>query len=211
LKEHLLRRVLLLLAQETNNVPLEDLAAGGVDPDWNNVLFKQDRMYTHKIMHIHYTTYDVRRGEDIVHIGSSQRNIMVLNPQFSVENIDSQHPFWYARVIGIYHANVMYIGRGNADYHPRRLDFLWVRWYHFKDAPCGWKQLKLDKLRFPPLGEPELFGFLDPNDVLRSAHIIPLLSGGKVTTDGISTSPCAQNGDDWKAYAVNRYVLKFVI
>lgn len=156
-------------------------------------------------MHIHYTSYDVRRGEDILHVGSSHCNIMVLNPRFSMETQESERPFWYARVIGIYHANVIFIGNGNADYQPRRMEFLWVRWYHFNGMPCEWRQKRLDRLHFPPLTRSESFGFLDPNDVLRSAHIIPLISEGNSCDDG-QNSPLAQSGADYKSYVINRYV-----
>lgn len=157
-------------------------------------------------MHIHYTTYDVRRAEDIIHTGTPHCNIMVLTgkPQFSFKDLDSDHPFWYARVIGIFHANVIYIGKGNNDYQPHRLDFLWVRWYHFKNRPCGWQKLRLDELHFPPLAETGSFGFLDPNDVLRSAHIVPRLSGGKMHSNEESISSCAQDGTNWNTYVINR-------
>lgn len=201
MKEHFLYRLQVLLAQDTNNPPPTIN-----DNNWENILFKHDRIYTHKIMHIHYTSYDVRRGEDILHVGSPHCNIMVLNPRFSMESRESERPFWYAQVIGIYHANIIYIGNGNADYQPRRLEFLWVRWYHFNGVPCEWRQKRLDKLHFPSLAGSESFGFLDPNDVLRSAHIIPLISEGKMYNDGQNASPLAQSNADWKSYVINRYV-----
>lgn len=206
MKEHLHRRlpVAELLSQEADSdrhLTIDDAN------DWQNVLLKHDRIYAHKIMRVHYTTYDVRRGEDIVHVGTSQCNIMVLNPLFSAENLNFQHPFWYARVIGIFHANIIYIGKGNNIYQPRRMDFLWVRWYHFeKNVPYRWSQLKLDKLCFPPLTHPASFGFLDPDDVLRSAHIIPDLHRGKVHSDGEGISRCARDGADWNFYTINRCV-----
>jgi len=46
----------------------------------------------------------------------------------SPESLDSHH-FLYARVLGAYHANVIYTGPGIRDYNARRFDFLWVRWY----------------------------------------------------------------------------------
>lgn len=193
-----------LLAGEA--AQLDDMTVDSTRADWENVLLKNDRIYKHKIMRIHYTTYDVRRGEDVVHTGSSQCNIMVLNPQFSIENMELQYPFWYARVLGVYHTNVIFIGKGNADYQPHRLDFLWVRWYHFNDAPSGWKRQRLDKLHFPPVTGDGSFSFLNPDCVLRSAHIIPSFLGGKVYSNEKSTSPCAQNDTDWKVYTINRRV-----
>lgn len=207
MKEHLLPRIRTLLLEETDNAPIGNATTEDARDDWQNVILKHDRIYAHKIMRIHYTTYDVRRGEDLIHTGTPQCNIMVLSPGFSDKNIGSEHPFWYGRVLGVYHANVIYIGKGSDNYQPRRLDFLWVRWYHFNDRPCGWQQLRLDKLHFPPLAESGSFGFLDPNHVLRSAHIIPHLSGGKVHSDGTSTSHLAQSGADWNTYVINRYVL----
>ena len=40
---------------------------------------------------------------------------------------DAQHPFWYARVIGFYHANVFF-ERKSHECRPEPVDFLFVRW-----------------------------------------------------------------------------------
>lgn len=128
-----------LLSKENNTLSLEDLAINTGD-NWTDIVFKNERFYSHKTMRIYYTSYDVRRGEDTIHIGTSKSNIMALNPDFLPEDLELEHPYWYAHVIGIYHANVVYIGKGNSDYRPRRFDFLWVRWYHFnKSVPYGWR------------------------------------------------------------------------
>ncbi|KAH7904119.1 hypothetical protein BJ138DRAFT_977516, partial [Hygrophoropsis aurantiaca] len=112
-----------------------------------------------------YTTYDVRRGQDVVNPSTSHRNIMVL-ANHSTEDSRTQHPFWYARVLGIYHANVIYTGPGMLDYNPRRMEFLWVRWYEIVEDMAGWDACQLDRLRFPPMATDGAFGFLDPKDVL---------------------------------------------
>ena len=39
---------------------------------------------------------------------------------------ENKHPYWYACVIGIFHAKVLQVGRGTAY---EQFDFLWVRWY----------------------------------------------------------------------------------
>ena len=49
-------------------------------------------------------------------------DIMVLANQAK----DPGHPFWYARVIGIFHAIVSRVGSGSAY---KQMDFLWVHWY----------------------------------------------------------------------------------
>lgn len=156
-------------------------------------------------MRVNYTTYDVRRGEDIVHVNTSHRHVMVLNKAFQEDK--NEHPFLYARVLGIFHANATYIGDENIDFCPKRIEFLWVRWYiHVKDSPSGWKSRRLDHVRFPRLTDGDAFGFLDPADVLRACHIIPCFKGGKSLLDVVGSSHWAEDRKDWKSYYINRYV-----
>jgi hypothetical protein len=161
-------------------------------------------MYKHNIMRINYTTYDVRRAEDVIHPGTSHHNVMILNPSWP----SSGHPFLYAHVLGIYHVNVIYAGAGMIDYHPRRLEFLWVRWYQWEDNhPVGWmKGTGLDQVQFPPLAHADSFDFINPSDVLRSCYIVPRFSRGKLHPDGVGISHCAQDAKDWRTYYVNQCV-----
>ncbi|KAF8237196.1 hypothetical protein L208DRAFT_1137418, partial [Tricholoma matsutake] len=57
----------------------------------------------------HYTTYDVHRRTDIINPGTPHCNIMLLvdHADGSVGSPD-QHYFLYARVLGAYHANMIY-------------------------------------------------------------------------------------------------------
>lgn len=84
----------------------------------------------------------------------------------------SDHPFLYARVLGIFHANVVYMGSQVVDYTARPYEFLWVRWFDFdpKVSPGGWSSSAFDRLRFPPMAQPDSFSFLDPEDMVRSCH-----------------------------------------
>jgi hypothetical protein len=174
--------------------------------DWQSVVLKHDRFYKHNIMRLNYTTYDVRREEDTIHAGISHCNVMTLNSAFADDS--RKHPFCYAHVLGIFHANVVYLGEQNLDYRPRRLEFLWVRWYSVdEDVQSGWKGLKLDRIRFPPItNNTEAFGFLDPVDVLRGCHVIPAFSQGKVHPDGRHFSGLARDQNDWIVYYINRYL-----
>jgi hypothetical protein len=117
----------------------------------------------------------------------------------------SDHPFRYARVLGIYHANVVYVGPGKTDYQPRRLEFLWVRWYRSVDTfHSGWSTQKLDRVQFASMTDEDAFDFVDPADVLRGCHIVPAFASGKLHTDGKGMSHCAHDSADWVAYYVNR-------
>jgi hypothetical protein len=176
-----------------------------LDPtEWQGVLFKHDRMYKHKIMHINYTSYNIRRGVDVISTGTTGgcNNVMVLAP----ETIRLYgHPFWYARVLGIYHVNVIYTGEGNTDFLPRRLEFLWVRWYELEDQlGVG----RLDRLSFLPSSDNHSFGFLDPDDVLRACHVIPVYREGLTCQNGPGLSCCSQEHDhtDWRSYNISRWV-----
>lgn len=151
-------------------------------------------------MRINYTTYDVRRAQDVLHTSSSQRNIMVLNDL----DENNQSPFRYARVLGIYHANVVYVGKGMVDYQARRMEFLWVRWYRSIRSSSDWDSETLDHIQFLPLGDDRAFSFVDPSTILRGCHIIPRFSQGKNHVDGKGLSGCAQDSLDFKNYCVNR-------
>lgn len=175
--------------------------------DPNKVLFKNDRIYRHNLLRINYTTYDIRRSQDVVNASTSHHNIMLLADPSNSDGVDppSDHTFRYARVLGVYHANVLYVGHGMLDYQPRRMEFLWVRWYENTGVTCnGWKNGQLDWINFPPMAEDNSFGFVDPSDVLRSCHIIPCFREGKLHADGKGLSHCAQDSEDWVQYYVNR-------
>lgn len=172
--------------------------------DIDDVHFKNDRLYHHNVMRINYTTYDVRRSQDNINPGTDHRDIMLL----SFAGPDSPcHQFVYARVLGIYHVNVIYTGPGMVDYHARRMEFLWVRWYEdLDDIPveASWSRRRLDRLQFPPMEEEGSFGFIDPGNVLRGCHIKPAFAFGLRHSNGMGISECAKNGKDWKIYYVNR-------
>ncbi|KAF8833432.1 hypothetical protein BDN67DRAFT_917013, partial [Paxillus ammoniavirescens] len=137
---------------------------------------------------INYTTYDVRHMQDVVNPSTDHCDIMLLS------NSES-HSFSYAHVLSIYHGNVIYCGPGSLDYKPRRLEFLWVRWFELIAPTC---QFALNKLHFVPMVDEEAFGFFDPSDVLRSCHLIPGFSTGKLHHDSVGISNTARDSDDWK-------------
>lgn len=212
LRGHLLPRIQAALRQEAESrptltcvstVPNAGLSLSPGDTPRDYVFFKRDCIYHHKVLRFNFTTYDVRRGTDIVNPGTSRRNIMLL-----ADHADGcSHRFLYARVLGAYHANVIYTGPGMRDYEARHFDFLWVRWYKVVDVgSSGWSTSTLDSVRFPPLHEDDSFGFVDPDDVLRGCHILPAFAKGKRQETKIDVSPCAKDSKDYQLYYVGRYV-----
>ncbi|CAE6528447.1 unnamed protein product [Rhizoctonia solani] len=170
-------------------------------------------MYQHKTLRINYTSYDVRRQQDVINPSTPSRFIFLpsetSNSDFEHAN-SNHHPFLYAKVLGIYHAEVSY--RNCA---PRRMDFIHVRWlYYDHDHPGGWDAFRLDRVGYEPCDTEEdnldSFDFVDPNDVVRMAHMIPDFRSGP-TNDFLLTSHSVahdhrEHGTDWKYYYVNRFV-----
>jgi hypothetical protein len=119
----------------------------------------------------------------------------------------SNHQYIYARVLGIYHVNVIYTGPGMVDYCTRRMEFLWVRWFaNSDDEPVqkGWMRRRLDCLQFPQIDHPEAFGFVDPAHVIRGSHLIPGFAMGRRYADRAGLSNCAHDVKDWHCYYVDR-------
>lgn len=203
LREHLapgIKAAIMLESKQSTGPP-------DFDVDVNSIFFKNDLMYRHNVLTINYTTYDVRRAQDSINPRTEHRNIMLL------ANV-THHQYRYARVLGIYHANVIYSGRGRGgkvDHHSRRMEFLWVRWFeniNNDSVQQGWQKGRLDALRFHRITSKEAFGFVDPGDVLRGCHLVPRFLLGKSRNEEGSKarSVCAQEHRDWKSYYVNRCV-----
>lgn len=199
-------------AQQSDPQPVTIASAINDISERNSIFFKRDTIYRHQLGRFNYTTYDVRRAQDVINPRTMHRCIMLLaQPEShltSSSSNDINHQFLYAQVLGIYHANVIYTGPEMLDYEARRVEFLWVRWFSYEYAQTiHWDKLRLDRVRFPPMSSPQAFGFVDPNDVLRSCHIIPMFSKGRARIDRIGLSRCARDADDWSNYYVNRYTL----
>ena len=128
----------------------------------NNVVFKGNRIYQHPLLRLNYTAYDLQRETEMVNPKTDHCNIMLLSQADGPET----HPFCYARVLGIYHANIIYTGPNSRDYQSQRIEFLWVRWFKVLDQLSGWEQLALDIARFVPMVSTDAFSFMDPADIL---------------------------------------------
>lgn len=203
LKQHLLSRM------QQNLQVASDQQASSSKVDAQPIYFKGERIYNHKIIRFNYTTYDVRRSQDVVNPGTSHCNVMLLSgttgapfPEESPNTVSAlRHPYIYAKVLGIFHANVIYTGPGMVDYSPTRMNFLWVRWYKHQGVE---NPDRFDQLYFPPITAEGAFGFVDPADVVRGCHIIPRFSKGKRHPSGVGFSRLAGDSRDWLVYYIGR-------
>lgn len=188
---------------DTSGLPLPEQC----DPN-RAVLVKGNCVYLHRILRINYTSYDVRRLQDIINANSSHSNIMVLcksADSVADEPSSESSRFRYGRILGTYHVKAMYTGVGMPNHNSHRIEFLWVRWYdQVGQAETGWSHRRLDRVRFAPLDDADAFDILDPSDVLRGCHIIPRFSLGRKHLDSTGMSELAKDASDWREYYVNR-------
>jgi hypothetical protein len=192
---------------------LENERSEGTSPgaefniDLDLIFFKNDLIYRHNVMRINYTTYDVRRAQDSINPHTDHKDIMLLaiGP--------ACHQYQYARVLGIYHANVIYSGQGRLgkrDCRAQKMEFLWVRWFEMagddREVQQGWRDGRLDALTFRRVTDKGAFGFVDPGDILRACHLIPkfVLGKSRIGDDSKPRSESAQDHRDWRAYYANR-------
>lgn len=125
----------------------------------------------------------------------------------SREDQDKQnpHPYWYARVIGIFHAYVCHVGPASTSDDPQKMEFLWVRWFG-RDIQyhASWKSQRLHCVGFLDSSDPDTFGFLDPNEVIHGVHMIPAFAYGH-TPNLLSPSIARQASEydeDWWYYYI---------
>ena len=117
LKDHLLVR--------HNNIPYDGDEHTLSDEERDTITFIGNCIYKHNILRINYTTYDLRRAQDSINV-RTHLYIMTLGHEDKEEEM-KHHPYWYAKVLGIFHVNVRHLGR----IETKRMEFLWVHWFGY--------------------------------------------------------------------------------
>ncbi|EDQ99584.1 uncharacterized protein LACBIDRAFT_316366 [Laccaria bicolor S238N-H82] len=118
------------------------------------------------------------------------------------------HPYWYARIIGIFHANVFHVDpKSTSPGDTHTMDFLWVRWFgHDTEYRSGFKARRLPRIGFFDGNEDRAFGFLDPNDIIRAAHLMPAFSQGRSRELlGRSIAHNQKDEEEWLRYYVGMF------
>jgi hypothetical protein len=127
---------------------------------------------------------------------------MVLANQ--IEDPENQHPYWYARIVGIFHVMVSQVGSGTTY---EQMDFLWVRWYGLDmSSRSGFKAWRLYQVGFLDSNDDMgAFGFINPMDVIRAVHLIPAFHFGKTSLLlSLLLARCKDEGDeDYERYFNN--------
>ncbi|KAI0076042.1 hypothetical protein K474DRAFT_1708449 [Panus rudis PR-1116 ss-1] len=87
------------------------------------------------------------------------------------------------------------------------MEFLWVRNYRQDIGyKSGFHYRRLHRIGFIPESDPEAFGFVDPDDVIRAVHLIPAFALGRTDTLLKGNSVARVGGKDWKYFYVNFFV-----
>jgi hypothetical protein len=194
LKDHLLGRI-LGCSFDGDETPFSD-------DDRNTISFVNNKIYKHKVIRFNYTTYNMRRSQDSVN-PRTHADIMVLSCEDP--NTRDPHPYWYARVIGIFHTQVRHVGLDSKSEDPQKMVFLWVHWFGCDMKFCaGWAARHLHCVGFVDSLNPEAFGFLDPGEVICGVHMIPAFAHSCTSNllgPSIARQP-TENNEDWLYYYV---------
>lgn len=172
--------------------------------DRSRLIIQNNQIYCHKAVRINYTTYDNRREQDFIN-PRTHSDVMVLSDDHDAKF----HPYWYARVIGVFHAMVRFNSPRAMTHQMQRMEFLWVRWYGIdcdsKTMQSAFEAKRMYQVAFIDGGSDEAFGFIDPSDVLRAVHLIPSFVSGHISEIGFS--PMArrpeEDNQDYIRYYVN--------
>jgi hypothetical protein len=206
LRDHLLARI--------RGLPFDGDEHTFSDKDRDCVIFRNDRMFSHKVMRVSYTTYDLQRDQDYIN-PRTHGNIMLLASE-THEDEEDAHPYWYAQVIGIYHVYINYREGISYTFKDRRYDFLWIRWYgRDPDYQSGFQAKRLPRLGFIDTEDEDQpsFGFLNPDDVIRAVHLEPAFAWAP--TDELCGPTIAQakrlKNLDYPFYDVNMCVIATMI
>lgn len=163
-------------------------------------------------MRINYTTYDLRRTTDRIN-PSTHPDVILLSG-----DSETDHPYCYARVIGVFHADIAFTGPGYSTLGFKRIDVIWLRYLQIDLTHAfGFAARRLPRLQFISHQDSGAFGFIDPDLIIRGAHFIPAFAHEK-TQEYLSKSvarPCTHNSDDdngdededYRYYYANMWVL----
>ena len=146
-------------------------------------------------MAINYTTYDGRRESETLN-PRTHADIMTLSH-------GDTHPYEYSRILGIFRVKVLHPSQGNK---VREVDVLWVRFYEFDTKyQGGWKARRFYRLHFTNSARGDAFGFLDPQYVLRAAHLLPGFRYNRTRTllPASVARWKSEDDEDWMYYHVN--------
>ena len=151
-------------------------------------------------MRVNYTTYDMQCEQDTIN-PHTHPDIMLLSHE---DEGDSYHPYWYTRLLGIFHVNIKHTGPRSRTPHVQKIELVYVQWFG-RDLghAAGWSACRLYHVGFLSADSPGAFEFINPSDIIRGVHMIPAFAYGKLSKveKSVAQRP-ADDDEDWLYYYV---------
>jgi len=185
-----------------NNIPYDGDEHAFSNEEQDTITFVSDRIYKHDVLRVNYTTYDLRRAQDSINV-HTHLYIMTLGHKDEEEEM-KRHPYWYAKVLGIFHVNVRCSGHMETE----RMEFLWVHWFGCDlDYEGSFETRRLHRIGLTDSEDPTSYRFLNPDDVLRSVHLIVAFSPNERKQEAQDSD----NSDSDAPFTEFYYVLMYMI
>jgi hypothetical protein len=167
----------------------------------HHIKIKSDTLYRHKSLELAYTTYDMQEDRDKIYT-RQYPDIMALSD-------DEEHPYLYGRVLDLFHVEVTNDGPNSLlpNKEVATLQMAWIRWFELdtSQGASGFHSLRYPTVSFYESGEPDAFGFIHPDEIIRAVHLIPSFKSGHTTGYLNAPSKGRPEGEisDWKHFNVN--------
>jgi len=187
-----------------SNQPYDGDESPFTDDECRQLIFVNNQIYGHKVIHINYMTYDLHRAQDLLNLRTHPDFMMFSHD----DNGDDPFSYWFGWIIRDFHTKVNYMGPNLELIQGEKFDFLFAWWYG-QDMIGGWCSKHLHRISFVPGNDSSAFGFLDPQEVIQAVHLIPTFHYRK-TSNSLPCSPTAQweeeKDKDWEYYYVSMWV-----
>ena len=169
--------------------------------DRRHISVVSNTLYRHKTLQVTHTTYDMQEGSDRI-LQRKYPGIMVLSD-------NEEHPYLYGQVLDLFHIGV----RNNGPYtllhngSEAILPIVWIRWFKVDgtDGQQGFHSLRYPSVSFCQGDEPDAFGLIHPDEIVRAVHLIPQFKYGHTNEylSGNSKARPEAESSDWKHFNVN--------
>ena len=169
--------------------------------DRGHISIASNTLYQHKTLQLTHTTYDMQEDKDRIR-QSRYHGIMVLSD-------DTEHPYLYGQVLDLFHIKV----ENNAPYtilhngKDATLHMVWVCWFKLDNAQgqSGFHTLRYPSVSFCRSDEPDAFGLIHPDEIIRAVHLIPRFKFGHTEEylSGNSRGRPETEKDDWRHFNIN--------
>ena len=171
------------------------------ETDRDHINIMSNTLYQHKTLHLSYTGYDMQEDTELLR----QRRY----PGIMVLSDDEEHPYLYGRVLGLFHIRVKNSGPCTLLHNGSEavLPILWIRWFKLdttQEQP-GFHSLRYPSVSYCKSDEPDAFGLIHPDEIIRPIHLIPRFKFGHTSEylDGYSMGRPEGEDSDWKHFSIN--------